>query len=59
MESDCPDSWENMTKTNLVQEEEFDVKLVEESEKVTLFTGNNKQIIQAFGMKGEKHWKLN
>ncbi len=49
MESDCSDSWENMTKTNLVQADEFYVRLVEKSEKVTLFTGNNKQIIQELG----------
>ncbi len=46
---DCQDIWENMTRTNLVQEEELVVKLVEESEKVTLFTGNNKQIIRELG----------
>ena len=55
MVTDCLDSWENISKTNILQvhdlhkQEEYDINVVEEGERVTLLTSNTKRIIQELG----------
>ena len=65
MVTDCSNSWENISKTNIVQkddlckQEEYDINAVEEGERVTLFAGNNKRIIQELGNEAQNCAVLN